>query len=160
MLEYIFNIFITLLIIFPLTIFIHELGHAFFLKIFKIPFNKIILGIGKELFSINKIQINTYYFLGGGCDYSLTNRVHWFKYFLFSFGGILFNIISVCLVYYFSKDILFHSDSFLSNISLLFILISSVSILNILPLRFTIFGKKMTFDGYNMFVQPQNKALK
>ena len=44
--------------------FIHELGHAFFVKLFGGIILKMEIGIGEPLFNIGKIQVNKFFYYG------------------------------------------------------------------------------------------------
>ncbi|MCM3741556.1 M50 family metallopeptidase [Oceanobacillus luteolus] len=56
-LETIFGYSVAFFIFQPLNVFIHELGHAFFVKIYGGTIQKIEIGIGEHLFRIGKVQI-------------------------------------------------------------------------------------------------------
>lgn len=91
---------IGLFIFSPLNIFIHELGHAFFIKIFGGKLKKIYIGTGEPLFDIGKIVVNKYFFLFGLADYdssslSINNRL---SSFFIAIGGVLFNLITLFIV--------------------------------------------------------------
>lgn len=105
------NIIIALLV-FAVLIFIHELGHYVFGKIFKFKINEFSIGFGKaiwsktrkngEIFSIRLIP------LGGFCAFegeeeSTDNpdsfeKKEWWKRLIVFFGGAFFNFLAACLV--------------------------------------------------------------
>lgn len=83
----------------PIITLIHELGHAFFAKLFKLSITSITLGDGKKLFSLGKLNINILYFWYGRIDVKSFN-ISKSKKTLFLLGGIIFNLISIIIIRY------------------------------------------------------------
>jgi hypothetical protein len=84
----------------PINLFIHELGHAFFIKVFGGKMKCIYVGSGEPILKIQKVVINKYFFLFGLADYEdhsikITNKL---SYFLIAIGGVLFNAITLTIV--------------------------------------------------------------
>ncbi|MCI1590469.1 site-2 protease family protein [Heyndrickxia oleronia] len=84
------------LILYPLSTFIHELGHAFFVKLNGGIVKGIQIGIGPKVFQIGKFSINRLFFIGGLCSYEWTNQhVNNIQKFSVHIGGILFNALFI-----------------------------------------------------------------
>lgn len=90
---------VALFIFQPLSVLIHELGHAFFAKLFGGKIVKLEIGIGEPLFSLEKFQLNKYFFIMGYCSYesNLTeqNRI---KLSLIALGGVFFNLATIVML--------------------------------------------------------------
>ncbi|WP_039043462.1 site-2 protease family protein [Sporosarcina sp. ZBG7A] len=103
MIETIIGYVIALFIFQPINVFIHENGHAFFVKIFGGNVFKIEIGIGEPLFNIGIIQVNKQFFMFGicRCEYnptdpsSLNEKV---KFSLIALGGIIFNLMTILIL--------------------------------------------------------------
>lgn len=100
MLETIIGYTIAILIYFPINIFIHECGHAFFVKVFGGDIKNIHIGIGEPLFKRGNIIINKYFFMFGLAEFESTSLKinNKFTQFLIGIGGVLFNVISLVIV--------------------------------------------------------------
>ena len=75
----------------------HELGHAVMYRICTGDNNwKIDLGMGKPMFTVGKITVNSLFFFGGYCDCEkgVERKSHWLP---ISAGGILVNFSFVIL---------------------------------------------------------------
>ncbi|WP_432355588.1 site-2 protease family protein [Sporosarcina sp. A2] len=103
MIETIIGYVVALFIFQPLNVFIHENGHAFFVKVFGGVVFKIEIGIGEPLFNIGFIQVNKQFFMFGicKCEYnptdptSINERV---KLSLIALGGVIFNLITILIL--------------------------------------------------------------
>ena len=100
------------IVVFAILIFIHELGHYTFGKIFKFKINEFSIGFGKALWQkqgkdgvLYAIRIVP---LGGYCAFEgedgesaesgAFNTMAWWKRAIVLFGGVFFNFISACIV--------------------------------------------------------------
>lgn len=129
------NFAILLLIILPFSILIHELGHAFFAKVFGAEITKICIGTGRKLLGFKKFEIRIGFCFGGECIFTYIKKNNIFSRILVHLGGVLFNAISAALLYFI---LILHllPSTFITNI---FILTQVyMLILNLLP--FTIKG--------------------
>lgn len=83
----------------PLSVLIHESGHAFFIKLFGGKVHKLEIGIGDPLFSIGLVQVNKQFFIMGLCrGDSNVNQNEKIKLSLIALGGVIFNLISIFLL--------------------------------------------------------------
>ncbi|MCM3757308.1 hypothetical protein M3197_07370 [Sporosarcina aquimarina] len=103
MIETIIGYVIALFIFQPLNVFIHEIGHAFFVKIFGGNVFKIEVGVGEPLIRIGSIQINKQFFMFGICrceynptDPSLLNEK--VKLSFIALGGVIFNLMTIFIL--------------------------------------------------------------
>lgn len=87
----------SLLLIYPLVVFIHEMGHAFFVWVFGGRF-RLMLGRGKQLFQKGPFSLHIMYFLDSFCDYAKLKRSNRLTHSLVHAGGILFNLASVLVL--------------------------------------------------------------
>jgi len=83
----------------PINIFIHEVGHAFFIKMFGGKMKRIQVGYGSPAFEFGKIVVNKYFFIFGAAEFDertlkIKNKL---SAFFIYFGGVLFNIIFLVL---------------------------------------------------------------
>jgi len=100
------------IVVFAILIFIHELGHYTFGKIFKFKINEFSIGFGKALWQkqgkdgvLYAIRIVP---LGGYCAFEgedgesaeagAFNTMAWWKRAIVLFGGVFFNFISACII--------------------------------------------------------------
>lgn len=99
MFEQIIGYSVALFLFQPLNVFVHELGHGFFAKLFGGKVHKIEVGIGEPLFSIGKLQVNKQFFIMGYCrfDSQLANHSK-IKLSLILLGGVIFNMITILLL--------------------------------------------------------------
>ncbi|WP_025783397.1 site-2 protease family protein [Sporosarcina sp. D27] len=103
MIETIVGYIVALFIFQPLNVFIHEHGHAFFVKIFGGKVYKIEIGIGDPLFKIGSLQVNKQFFMFGICrgEYNSpdsTLLIEKIKLSLIALGGIIFNLATILLL--------------------------------------------------------------
>ncbi|VDG97741.1 Uncharacterised protein [Lysinibacillus sphaericus] len=103
LIETIIGYVVALFIFQPLNVFIHENGHAFFVKIFGGQVFKIEIGIGDPLFNIGSLQVNKQFFMFGICrceynspDPTLLNEK--IKLSLIALGGIIFNLLTIFIL--------------------------------------------------------------
>ncbi|WP_121610902.1 site-2 protease family protein [Mesobacillus foraminis] len=87
----------SLLLIYPLVIFIHELGHAFFVKLLGGNF-RLMIGRGRQLFKKGPFSLHVMYFLDSYCEYAKLKWNNRLTHFLVHAGGILFNLASVLIL--------------------------------------------------------------
>lgn len=100
MLIYIFFFIICELMLLTIT-FVHEIGHAIFILLFKGKIKTISIGKGATIFTIGKIEIKKKFWYGGLClsedsfsKLSIVSRI------LIILGGILMNIFFAIIFYY------------------------------------------------------------
>ncbi|WP_281242759.1 site-2 protease family protein [Salinibacillus kushneri] len=131
---------IFILFIVPLSILLHEFGHAFMAYVFKADFIHFFVGSGKERAYMQvgrmRIHIHTLLFMGG---VSVSEKENDFKdreKVLISVAGPLFNGLIAWILFHYSHDSMAVRLSFWFNLWL--------AILNIFPFRF----KKKKSDGY------------
>lgn len=103
MMETIIGYVIALFIFQPLNVFIHEIGHAFFVKIFGGNVFKIEVGIGEPLIRIGSVQVNKQFFMFGicRCEYTPTDPSLLFEKVKLSFialGGVIFNLMTIFIL--------------------------------------------------------------
>ena len=95
---------IGIFIFMPVITLIHECGHLFFLKLFDdITDYRITLGYGKSILTLGNIEICPLYFFYGRTtpdDIFDSSKLH---NILFQFGGILFSLISIILLFILNK---------------------------------------------------------
>lgn len=96
--DEVIKLIIASFIIFPLVSFIHLAGHIFFIGICGGREKKIVIGCGKTLFSIWKIEVKKYYFMSGGCEFCDLRWDTKLSTSLIYLGGALFNLLSILLV--------------------------------------------------------------
>lgn len=91
------SLLLSLMFIYPIVSFIHEMGHAFFAWIFggKFTFS---LGRGREIFKKGPFSLNIMYFLDSYCEYANLRWNNRFTHFLVHAGGIIFNLGTVFLL--------------------------------------------------------------
>lgn len=85
-------------LIFPIVTIIHLLGHLFFVTIFGGKEKKIVVGCGKILLSLWKLEIRTFYFWSGGCEFKKLSYNNRFSTTLIFLGGSIFNLGSILLI--------------------------------------------------------------
>lgn len=88
---------IGVLIFMPIITLIHELGHAFFAKIFGAEIEKIVIGSGKTFFTLGKFEIKTMYFWFGYFQADILGNNKSTKI-VTLLGGIIFNLASFSIV--------------------------------------------------------------
>lgn len=94
----------TLFLIIPIIIIIHEIGHAFFISLFKGRVTEISIGKGRKLVKLGIFSFYTYFFMGGYCHSEPPKKEYTlFQSIFITTGGILFNLISAAIVGYLSN---------------------------------------------------------
>ena len=96
-LEDMITFFWAFFFVLPIVAFIHQLGHFVFVWMFggKAVF---ILGRGKLLFRIGKLEVNQYYFLDSFCQYDSLNWDNRYTHAFVYAGGSLFNLSAILIV--------------------------------------------------------------
>lgn len=79
---------IGLLIYSPFNLIIHELGHAFFIKLLGGKINKIHIGVGGPLINLKGFSFNKYFFILGYVDFDYSTVI------------IAFNLYHLCSSFY------------------------------------------------------------
>lgn len=92
------NFIVIGLFIFPFIAFIHETGHAFFLKLFGGKINEFSIGNGKVLWKKNNFNIRNAYFAGGRVVPDNIELMDTPKKSFFFLGGVIFNLISALML--------------------------------------------------------------
>lgn len=84
----------------PLNLFIHELGHAFFIKLFGGKIKHIHIGVGDSLFTFSKFIVHRSFFIFGFVEFDEdTLKIHnTTSNVLIGLGGVLFNALSLIVV--------------------------------------------------------------
>ena len=135
------ELFIILFVIGPIIILIHEVGHVFFVKLFGGKTCRIVLGSGKKILSLEKIDIYTLCFTGGICFYEDLKMDNKISQISIALGGIIFNImaffISILLLKHINNLYLTH----FKNLNLI------LAIYNMLPLTV----KNFDSDGKQLY---------
>ncbi|PLT27482.1 hypothetical protein [Peribacillus deserti] len=85
-------------VIFPIVTVIHLCGHLFFVTIYGGREKKIVVGCGRTLFSLWKVEIRTFYFWSGGCEFKKLGCNTRMSNTLIFLGGSIFNLASILLV--------------------------------------------------------------
>ena len=99
--EIVFQTIITIFIIFPIVTLIHELGHAFFAKLFGAKEIKIELGTGKPLIQTKSFQINQIFYWSGFCYFNLDELTKHkkIKRIFILLGGAIFNLTTLGIMW-------------------------------------------------------------
>ncbi|QDP40513.1 site-2 protease family protein [Radiobacillus deserti] len=99
------NILLFVLIIGPISILLHELGHCFAAFLCKADDIELTIGRGRSLVSVKKgklrVNIKQYFFLGGYSNYQKMDSFHPTEMAVISFAGPFFNLLiffSTCSV--------------------------------------------------------------
>ena len=139
-------------VVIPLIILIHEMGHAFFARIFGGEITNITLGMGKKICTIGILDIRILYLAGGTSSYKNLKKDSKISKILILLGGVIFNIITMALVFvpalilYPKYNI--ESSLVLSTIFHTFLEFSFMVILfNILPIKMI----NMNTDGLQLY---------
>lgn len=95
-----FNIGAILLV--PICTFIHELGHALFVKLIGGKVIQVEIGAGPVLFQIGSVAFKKMFFAGGYCSFEWPNdkTVSKFEKFLVFFGGVAMNALFIVILYF------------------------------------------------------------
>lgn len=140
-----------LLVVSPIGMIIHESGHAFGAKLVKATHITLTIGLGKRIFTFVtrriKINIHSFYFLGGytktsGCNPDTNKNLFWITLF-----GPISNGLFAVIFYYLNQ--IFVSP----YINLLFLFNLWLAMVNIIPFKYK--GKQS--DGYILLRSLQNK---
>lgn len=108
----VFKFILSFFIIFPVVTFIHLIGHIFFVAISGGTGKKIIIGCGKKMVSLWKIEIRKFYFMSGGCEFIKLRRDTKLNNSFIYLGGSLFNIISIFVVNFLIKEGVLEASTF------------------------------------------------
>lgn len=87
-------------IVFPVVTLLHLLGHIFFAAIFGGNGIRIVIGSGKQLFSLTFLEVNRFYFWYGGCEFTSLKYNNKITKSLIFLGGSIFNVASIFIVNY------------------------------------------------------------
>jgi len=93
-----------LVIYYPCVTFIHECGHAFFIKLFGGKINYIGFGEGDTLIKYKKFRIGKTDWFAGRIYFEFRNRVTTQKMILVYLGGPLINLLSATLIWIFGNE--------------------------------------------------------
>ncbi|MDP5274150.1 site-2 protease family protein [Chengkuizengella axinellae] len=126
-----------LLLHFMLSVFlvhlVHELGHAYFAKLFGAKVNEISIGTGPAMIHIKKLTFRLGLLLGGYCYWEEKHNLSVVRISIIHLGGIIFNLISASFILMLMSTFQFpgYKDF------LMFVLYSyALVILNGIPYRF------------------------
>lgn len=137
-----FDLIIAVIILNPIAILIHELGHCMWVKIFGATVTRINIGIGDKVFSIGKLHINRGYFQGGNFYYNNLNKPTKVRIIFILLGGVLANLIIFCVLF------ILHFYLSLNRYVYLFAIVNFYNtIFNLLPI--TVNG--MNLDGKQIY---------
>lgn len=137
-----FDLIIVVIILNPIAILIHELGHCMWVKIFRATVTSINIGIGDRVFSIGKLHLNRWYFQGGNFYYNNLNKPTKVRIIFILLGGVLANFIIFCILF------IFHFYVSLNRYVYLFAIVNFYNtIFNLLPI--TVAG--MNLDGKQIY---------
>lgn len=89
---------IDILVLLPLVLIIHELGHAFFVKIFGGKITNVVLGTGKRVLEIGIFRLNLFYCAGAGVFYREIKKDTKFTRILIILGGVIFNGATILII--------------------------------------------------------------
>ncbi|MCM3356594.1 site-2 protease family protein [Psychrobacillus sp. FSL K6-4046] len=129
--DFIVNFVIITLFIFPVIALIHELGHAFFLKLFGGAVKEFAIGNGNVLWKKNVFFIKTAYFAGGRVVPENIEILSKNKKMFFYLGGVLFNLLSALTLHFLTGYEFFVFRNYLDS----FIFVSYLNvIINLIPL--------------------------
>ncbi|MCG1021696.1 site-2 protease family protein [Sutcliffiella horikoshii] len=128
----------------PLVHLIHEAGHVSMAKLYKVKNTEIGIGVGPKIldfyFKGTRIQLNIIPFLGGYSTNAHTGKLSKKEIALISFGGPLFNLLSIVLMLPFWTPFQF-------SFSALFVYFSLwIGIVNLIPFKL---GEKRS-DGWQI----------
>ncbi|TFD98397.1 hypothetical protein [Jeotgalibacillus sp. R-1-5s-1] len=129
------------LIVFPTVSLIHQLGHAFFAKIFGGTCT-FALGRGKKLFCIGPISVHTIYFLDSFCKYTDLKTSNRLTHCLVHLGGVIFNLGSILLINVLIMQDIIKPDVFYYQYAYFSVYFAAFSLL---PVNF---GNGKYSDGY------------
>lgn len=134
--DFLVNFMIIGLFIFPFIALIHEIGHAFFLKIFGGKITEFSIGNGSVLWKKNNFNIRNAYFASGRVVPNSIETMNTFQKSFFFLGGVIFNVISALLLHVITGYDFGVFRHYLDS----FIFVSYLNVfINLIPLT-TIFG--------------------
>lgn len=146
------NLLILIFIVSPILSLIHEVGHAFFVKIFGGSVDKIVIGTGKPIIKIGKFEIRALYFSCGMYFSSNLKVSNNFTHILISLGGIIFNLSFSFILFILMHFNIIPYNSILYG-TMMFSLISAL--INSLPITLV----DMDTDGKQLYLYFKNKNL-
>lgn len=130
--DFFSNLIVITLLIFPFIALIHELGHAFFLKLFGGRVKEFAIGNGDVLWKGNVFYIKTAYFAGGRVKAEDIGVLNKNQKVLFYIGGVLFNLVSALASHVITGFEFFVFRNYLDS----FIFVSYLNVLiNLIPLN-------------------------
>lgn len=91
------------MVFFPVVTIVHELGHAFFVKIFGGEIFSIGFGSGKKIFKVKKFYVGSKVVLSGRVYWENEKKFHLHQSILILLGGILFNVVSASLIWFYGN---------------------------------------------------------
>jgi Zn-dependent protease len=86
---------------YPIAVLIHELGHAFFVKLFGEKIISIGFGTGEKIVQIKKFYVAKDSILFGKIRWDRSSELNVYQSFFLYFGGILFNILTGTILWIF-----------------------------------------------------------
>lgn len=92
-----FNFLQAFFIVFPVVTILHLLGHLTFAYFLGCKQMKVVLGVGKKLFSVRNIEVRLYYFWHGSCSIGPLKYTNKYCQCLILFGGSLFNLLGILI---------------------------------------------------------------
>ncbi|MDG5473548.1 site-2 protease family protein [Jeotgalibacillus sp. ET6] len=135
--DFLMNFVIITLFIFPFIAFIHESGHAFFIKVFGGKISEFAIGIGDVLWQKNMFVINKAYFAGGRVVTATEDLFSKSQKVFILLGGVIFNLISALALDLYTGYDFFVFRNYLDS----FIFVSYLNVfINLIPFT-TINGK-------------------
>ncbi|MGM0896952.1 MAG: site-2 protease family protein [Bacillota bacterium] len=96
--DFFINFIIIALFVFPFIAFIHEAGHAFFLKLSGGEITEFSIGNGDVLWRHNQFHIRAAYFAGGRVVPKNIEVLSKLQRILFYLGGVVFNFASAVIL--------------------------------------------------------------
>ena len=130
--EFIENLLLSLLL-FPFLTFIHELGHGFFVKLFRGEIIRIGFGTGENIFKIKKFHIGSRLKWLGYIQFNFPEKISLNKEILVLLGGVLFNFITGLVIWMLVSYYDIASTLLGLSITISFMMV----IINLLPLTFS-----------------------
>lgn len=97
--DFSFKYLLIAFIFFPICTMVHELGHAFFIKLWGWKVKKIQIGWGDTLISIGRLSINKIFFISGATSYERPDKVSKTKWAIVLLGGVIFNGFFIGVLY-------------------------------------------------------------
>lgn len=130
--EFIENLLLSLLL-YPFLAFIHELGHGFFVKLFRGEIIRIGFGTGENIFKIKKFHIGSQLKWHGYIQYIFPEKLSTKKELCVTLGGVFFNFITGLLIW----AIVSYYDIASTLLGLSITISFMMVIINLLPLTFS-----------------------